>query len=288
VEPEVVIRPLRDEEVEAAHAAADAALSVYIPAEIPWGGEAHHRRATARIRHLLATDPDGAWVAARDGEVVGISLGLVREGIWGLSLLAVAPDLHARGIGKQLLDRALAYGDGCRGHLILSSSSPLAMRRYALAGFALRPCVASSGVVNRARLPAPDPRVRDEGHDGIELADAIAREVRGAGHGPDLPHWLALGHRLLTLPDRGFVVHHEGWVKLLAARDEEAAATLLWAALSEAAPGATVVVDFITAGQDWAIPVILGAGLALSTDGPFFVRGDVGPLRPYLPSGAYL
>jgi len=288
VEPEVVIRPLRDEDVEAAHAAADAALSVYIPAGIPREGEEHDRRALARIRHLLATDPDGAWVAARNGEVVGISLGLVREGIWGLSLLAVAPDLHARGIGKQLLDRALAYGNGCRGHLILSSSSPLAMRRYARAGFSLRPCVASAGIVDRARLPAPDPRVRDSGADGIELADAIGREVRGAGHGPDLAHCLEQGHRLLTLPDRGFVLHKDGWVRLLAARDEESAATLLWAALSDAPPGATVVVDFITAGQDWAIPVILDAGLALSTDGPFFVRGEVGPLRPYLPNGAYL
>jgi hypothetical protein len=29
-------------------------------------------------------------------------------------------------------------------------------------------------------------------------------------------------------------------------------------------------------------------GLALTPDGPIFTRGDVGPLAPYLPSGAYL
>jgi hypothetical protein len=87
---------------------------------------------------------------------------------------------------------------------------------------------------------------------------------------------------------RGFVVHRDGSPRLLAARDEEAAAALLWGALAEAPRGATVQVDFISAGQDWAIAVILEAGLALSPDGPLFVRGDVGPLRPYLPSGAYL
>jgi hypothetical protein len=32
----------------------------------------------------------------------------------------------------------------------------------------------------------------------------------------------------------------------------------------------------------------LEAGLSLNTDGPVFVRGEVGPMAPYLPSGAYL
>ena len=33
---------------------------------------------------------------------------------------------------------------------------------------------------------------------------------------------------------------------------------------------------------------VLDAGLPLRNDGAVFVRGDVGPLRPYIPSGAYL
>jgi hypothetical protein len=33
---------------------------------------------------------------------------------------------------------------------------------------------------------------------------------------------------------------------------------------------------------------VLDAGLSLTNDGAVFVRGDVGPFRPYLPSGAYL
>jgi len=34
--------------------------------------------------------------------------------------------------------------------------------------------------------------------------------------------------------------------------------------------------------------VVLEAGLQLRPSGGTFVRGDVGPMRPYLPSGAYL
>jgi hypothetical protein len=32
----------------------------------------------------------------------------------------------------------------------------------------------------------------------------------------------------------------------------------------------------------------LDAGLALSPDGPMFTGGQLGPMRPYIPSGAYL
>jgi hypothetical protein len=77
-------------------------------------------------------------------------------------------------------------------------------------------------------------------------------------------------------------------VRLVAARDDAAAQDLLWSALAAADPGTTVSVDFLSAGQDWAIDVCLRAGLALSPDGPIFTAGDVGPLRPYVPSGPWL
>ena len=47
-------------------------------------------------------------------------------------------------------------------------------------------------------------------------------------------------------------------------------------------------VDLLTAGQDWAIRPCLEAGLALSPGGAIFTRGDVGPMRPYVPTGAWL
>jgi hypothetical protein len=80
----------------------------------------------------------------------------------------------------------------------------------------------------------------------------------------------------------------DGSPALLAARDEAIATDLLWSALAHGERGATVHVDFISAGHDWAVQACLRAGLALSPDGPVYVRGEVGPLAPYLPSGAYL
>jgi hypothetical protein len=187
-----------------------------------------------------------------------------------------------------LLAASFGHGANARGHLILSTESPAAMRRYARLGLDLRPCVAVAGVVDRGRLPAPD-GVVDAGRAGIPVADAIGRAVRGAGHGVDLE--IAIddpGARLLLVEDRAFALVRGERIMLLAGLDDAAATRVLNAALAATPPGATVGVDFLTAGQDWAVRACLDAGLVLSPDGPFFTGGDLGPLRPYLPSGAYL
>jgi GNAT superfamily N-acetyltransferase len=248
-------------------------------------------RARRRVAHLQRTDPGGAWVADQGGRVVGLAMALVREGVWGLSLFAVDPALQGRGIGRRLLEASFDHGRDARAHLILSTESPAAMRRYARLGLELRPCVAAGGIVDPATLDraAALDGIRDAGPDGIPVADAIGREVRGAGHGRDLEVVLGdPGTRLLLAEDRAFAVVRDERVMLVAGRDEEAATRVLNAALATVPRGASVTIDFLTAGQDWAVRACLDAGLALSPDGPFFTGGDVGPLRPYVPNGAYL
>jgi GNAT superfamily N-acetyltransferase len=281
----VDIRPLRREDVPSVDLVAYEALWQSVP-QRGESSDARAARGQSRVAHLLETDPGGAWVAEAEGRVVGVALALVREGLWGLSLLAVEPPHQDQGIGRRLLDAALGYANGARGAIILSSTDPKAMRRYARAGFALVPAVAAAGIVERDRLPEPDPAIRET--TDVAPTEPASRAVRGATHARDIPNTLANGARLLVHSDRGFVVHTQGSPRLLAARDEDAARALLWAALAASPPGTTVQVDFMTAGQDWAVAICLEAGLALSPDGPVFVRGDVGPLRPYLPSGAYL
>jgi GNAT superfamily N-acetyltransferase len=247
-------------------------------------------RGVRRIGHLQRTDPGGAWVAeVAGGALVGMALALVREGIWGLSLFGVAAEHRSRGVGRALLEAAFGHGAEARGHLILSSESPAAMRRYARLGLELRPCVTAAGIPDRARLAEPDDGVRDAGADGIAVADAIGRAVRGAGHGVDLP--VALedpGARLLVVEDRAFALVRESRISLVAGLDDASATRALNAAIAAMPPGASASVDFLTAGQDWAVRACLDAGLALSPDGPFFTGGELGPLRPYVPSGAYL
>lgn len=108
------------------------------------------RKGLFRLRRLLATDPGGAWVAERGGEVVGGPLALLREGLWGLSLLFTDPSAQGEGIGRELLARAWAYGVGARGRLILSSVDPRL-------GLAMHPSVAAMGVCRGSQRPSAGP-----------------------------------------------------------------------------------------------------------------------------------
>src|SRR5829696_550344 len=283
---EPTIRPMGEGDAEAVD---DLCLRVlYHP--VPGEPEADRRaRSLARVEHLRTTDPGGAWVAEHDGTVEGVALALEREGLWGLSLFAVGEELQGRGVGRALLDAALGLAPEARGRIILSSEHPGAMRRYARAGLALHPCVSASGIPDRSAIPDVAARVEDAGADGISIADAVGREARGAGHGRDLPILLEHRCRLLSFEDRAFAVLGDlGVIPLLAARDEEAAAAVLWGAIAASAPGTTISVGFLTAAQGWAVATCLDAGLVLSPDGPVFLGGEVGPFAPYVPSGWFL
>ena len=280
---------MTEQDVEAAFATSQAAFearnerwpATTEPADMRW------RRGLERVRHLLDTDPAGAWVADDGTGVRGVAMALVREGVWGLSLLAVAPSVQSSGLGRQLLERALATAEHTRGQVVLSSLDPRALRSYARAGFALQPAVEGFGVVRRAAIPR-GLGVREGTADDLELAAAIDREQRGGSHGPDHAKLLEARFGLLVLPDRGYVFERDGSPALLAARDADAARALLWAALAASPPGHECGVMFVTQAQDWAVPVMLDAGLSLEPCGPTFVRGRLGPMSPYLPNPAYL
>jgi GNAT superfamily N-acetyltransferase len=242
--------------------------------------------AYVRLRHLLATDPGGCWAAeCDDGTLDGVALALVREGIWGLSLLAVRPGMQSRGLGSALLDRALAYGDGARGGIILASPDPRALHVYARAGFRLHPTTEASG---RPRDVEPAPEVRRFTDADHAMAARVDRAVRGAAHGGDLDALAEAGCDRLAFPERGYAVHRGGELMLLAAADEEAAAALLRTVLARVPDGASAEVEWLTPAQQWAIDVAVAAGLELRQVGGLFLRGDTGTFRPYLPGGAYL
>jgi hypothetical protein len=174
--------------------------------------------------------------------------------------------------------------------MIASSTHPAAMRSYALAGFTLHPTFTAKGAARREALP-PDLNVREGGEEDLELAAEVDRYLRGASHGPDLEYAVRSGNRLLVAERgraRGYALTREGSPWTVAATRPEVASDLLWAALAGSDPGKETEVRWITGQQDWAVRTVLAAGLDLRPDGPICVRGNPGPLAPYLPSGAYL
>src|SRR5918997_650140 len=286
------IRPIRSEDADAVYDLASTALFESMEER-----EVLRRRTPeqvesrkARYGHFLRHDPEGAWLAEDDGRVSGVAISVVRERVWVLSLLAVDADHRGTGLGRELLEGALAYGEGCEGAMIASSSHPAAMRRYARAGFDLLPTLSASGNVRRDAVPS-DLAVRDGEEQDLELASKVDRGIRGAAHGPDLEHMLATGCRLHISEGpsgRGYAAERDGSPAVLAATDPGVARDLLWACLERTPSEEKVDVDWITGNQNWAVAVSLEAGLSLSPAGPICTRGVLGPLTPYLPSGPFL
>lgn len=247
-------------------------------------GEPAWRRWRERIAYPLETDPGGAFVAERDGQVIGVAEAVQRSSLWVLSFLAVDPQAQGAGAGRALMRAALGYGDPRRG-LIVASDHAAALGLYERAGFVPRRALRARGRVDHgARRDGPCP-VRPGTEADLELAAAISVEQRGASH--PLGFALRRGGQLLVVPGRGFTVAQPGYgVWVLAARDEEAAAALLWRGL-HVAGAAEQYVRWITADNRWAVPVLEAAGLELTAYGAVCVRGDVGPLAPYLPSAPF-
>lgn len=295
---DVLLRPMRPDDAEPT---CDLAYATFAALDAEQGrplnerSEAQRRRSVARHAHLQRTDPDGCWVAELDGEPVGVALALRRESLWFLSLLTVRPGLQAAGVGRRLIDAALGTA-GERG-LLMSSSDPRALRRYASAGFALLPGYTFSGRLDRALLPAAaGVRDGDLDRDG-EFVQQLVTSLRGASYGPDLEVMASSPGRLLVLPDRGYAVARPGALACLGAVDEEAARTLLWAALAEASAvpvdgtaggshDGEVEVEGVMGPQQWAVQVALAARLSARPDTSVCVRGWDPPVA-WLPSGAY-
>ena len=281
------VRPMRKDDVGAAYEMASIAFAD--GEELANRTQEEVEVRISRYENLLGHDPDGCWVAEENGRVVGAAVSGVREGLWVLSLFVVDEGSRGAGIGGGLMRAALAYGEGCEAGMIASSTHPAAMRSYANAGFVLHPTFTAKGKVRHENIP-DTPNVREGGKDDLDLAADVDRQLRGAAHGVDLEFMLTRTKILVAdgARGRGYVVVQEDGVCLLGATDRETASELLWASLAMISPGGEIEVRWITASQDWAVRVVLDAGLDLHPDGPICVKGNPGPLTPYLPSGPFL
>jgi GNAT superfamily N-acetyltransferase len=101
-----------------------------------------------RPRHCIRTDPGGAWTAERDGRLIACGLAILREGVWGLSLLIVHPEHQSTGVGGAVLRACHDYAQGARGRIILSSTDARAMRAYTRLG------LKAEDLLNGANHPA--------------------------------------------------------------------------------------------------------------------------------------
>ncbi|MBA2455048.1 MAG: GNAT family N-acetyltransferase [Nocardioidaceae bacterium] len=256
---------------------------------LPRRSTARARRWRDRAEHLLRHDAGGCWVAEDEGHVVGVTMALRRESLWGLSSYGVLPRLQGAGIGKALLEVAVAYGAGCLRGFICSSHDPRAARRYRSAGFTLYPAMLLTGQVDRSLLPVSE-GVREGSAGDLDLCNSVDRQVRGAAHGPDFEVLLNRSTLLVCdqLTGSGYCfVETDGSPHVLAATNRRVASRLLWEALARADPASPISFGDVTAEQEWAVDIALAAGLTVRNEGYVCLR-HMRPPTPYLPSAHFL
>ncbi len=291
----VTFRPMSEADVPGAVAAFDSGLlAMMVRHQLPVTGNSiqDERRRQDRTRHFLGTDPAGSWVAEDDGTVIGMSQSFVREGYWMLSQLGTVPGRQGHGVGRELLRLALSHGDPQSPGTIQCSRDPKAMALYASFGFVLHPVVAAWGAMRPGTMERPAEVRRYEPDEvttqELDVVTAIDREVRGSARTVDVISMLAQpGNRLLLHADRGYAVARDERIVTLGARDEESATLVLRTMLAEAPVGETLEINWLTSAQQWAIRVVVEAGIELQPYGPVMVRGMDGPPSPYIPSGGY-
>jgi len=291
----VTFRPMSEADVPGAVAAFDSGLlAMMVRHQLPVTGNSiqDERRRQDRTRHFLGTDPAGSWVAEDDGTVIGMSQSFVREGYWMLSQLGTVPGRQGHGVGRELLRLALSHGDPQSPGTIQCSRDPKAMALYASFGFVLHPVVVAWGAMRPGTMERPAEVRRYEPDEvtaqELDVVTAIDRDVRGSARTVDVVSMLAQpGNRLLLHTDRGYAVARDERIVTLGARDEESASLVLRTMLAEAPAGETIEINWLTSAQQWAIRVVVEAGIELQPYGPVMVRGMDGPPSPYIPSGGY-
>jgi hypothetical protein len=193
----------------------------------------------------LASDPDGYFCAVEEGQIRGMVSALVRGPVWYLSMFFVLPGAQGRGMGRALLERALAYGEARAAEIrcTWATLDPRAQARYVMAGMAPRwpiyrldgDAAAVARLTVRAGL---DPREREVWCEPA-AAEKLTAEVFGHGRADDLAHCRTDGGAALAIERGGefaaFAYRRGERIGPAAGRDEKA---LIKAVAAAAAAGA--------------------------------------------------
>ena len=199
----------------------------------------------------LITDPDGYFCAIEDGQIRGMTSALVRGRVWYLSMLFVLPGDQGRGVGRALLERALAYGDarGVEVRCVWASLEPRAQARYVMAGMAPRwPIYRLEGdaaaVTRFGERVGLDPPARTLPCDPI-AAQELTAEVFGNGRADDLAYWLNDGAEAVAIERGGesaaFAYRRGNRIGPAAGRDETALLQAVAAAAVRAGGGSVTM-----------------------------------------------
>ena len=254
--------------------------------------------APSDARVALTTDPDGYFCAVEDERMCGMASSLVRGRVWYLSMFFVLPGEQGRGVGRALLERALAYGDarGAEVRTVWSSLDPRAQARYVMAGMAPRwPIYRLDGdAAAVARLTARfgiGPGEREMPCDP-GAAETLTAEVFGDGRADDLIHWRKDAGAVVAIERRGqiaaFAYRRGERIGPAAGRDETALIQAVAAAAAAGADSGGNVAVRVPGACASLLAALVGSGFHIADLAVFLASRPFGRPELYLPSGPIL
>jgi len=289
------VRPDDLEEVWRVHVAASNDLAVRRGRPAPRTADAP---VASDARAGLAGAPDGYFCAVEDGRISGMVSALVRGRVWYLSMFFVRPGEQGRGLGRALLERALAYGEarGVELRCTWATLDPRAQARYVLAGMAPRwpiyPLDGDAAAVARlaARVGLDPPTM--ERPCGPGVAEKLTAEVFGHDRADDLAHWRADGGAALAIERSGevaaFAYRRGGRLGPAVGRDEASLLRAVAAAAVASAAGGGGVTARVPGACAALLEAMVGSGFRIGDPALFMASRPFGRLDLYLPSGPIL
>ena len=150
--------------------------------------------------HIQATSPHRAWLAERDGRVVGFAMSAQRGTLVFLSFLFIDPPEQSRGLGRALLERSMSGAKQTA--VCIFSVQPISAALYAKYGMV--PRVPMYTLLGRARHPLPElPAGLSVGPLEVGPAAALDRAVTGFEREEDHVAWQSWDRRLFGLLEAG-------------------------------------------------------------------------------------
>jgi GNAT superfamily N-acetyltransferase len=259
------------------------------PADVPVASDA---------RAGLASDPDGYFCALTEGRIRGMVSALVRGRWWYLSMFFVLPGDQSRGLGRALIERALAYGEarGAEIRFTWATLDPRAQARYIMAGMTphwpIYPLDGDAAAVARLQARAGlGPREREVPCDP-GAAEQLTAEVFGHERADDLAHWRSDGAAALAI-ERGsevvaFAYRRGTRIGPAAARDESALLRAVATAAEAGAAGGGNVTLRVPGACASLLEALVGCGFRLGDPTLFMASRLFGRPELYLPSGPIL
>ena len=246
----------------------------------------------------LASDPDGYFCAVQEGQIRGMVSALVRGRVWYLSMFFVLPGDQGRGLGRALLERALAYGEarGTEIRCTLATLDPRAQARYVMAGMAPRwPIYRLDGdaaAVTRLKARAGlDPRERERPCDP-GAAEKLTAEVFAHGRAADLAHVRGDGGAAVAIERGGelaaFAYRRGERIGPAAGRDETSFLQAVAAAAAAGAGGGESVTMRVPGACASLLEALVSCGFRIGGPTLFMASRLFGRPELYLPSGPIL